>query len=130
MQFLTLALRLLLSGRIALDSAEELLAGAGMNGFLGVLDPPVLTTPLEKLVGEVDPLSANPQCDSGAAQVDKVGWDDACSEMSARVASVVLKVEALMELIEATSKNYYGETKMDDFPLSLDIQSEGGEKTK
>ena|ERR1700730_18654477 len=93
---------------------EELLAGAGMSGFLGVLDPPVLTTPLEKLVGEVDPLSANPQCDSGAAQVDKVGWDDACSEMSARVASVVLKVEALTELLKATTKNCRSETKKDD----------------
>jgi hypothetical protein len=93
---------------------EELLAGAGMSGFLGVLGPPVLTTPLEKLVGEVDPLSTNPQCDSGAAQVDKVGWDDASSEMSARVASVVLKVEALTELLKATTKNRCGETKMKD----------------
>lgn len=34
MQFLALALRLLLSGRIALDSAEELLAGAGQRNVL------------------------------------------------------------------------------------------------
>jgi hypothetical protein len=35
--------------------------------------------------------------------------------MSARVASVVLKVEALTELIEATTKNWCGETKMERF---------------
>ena len=125
-----------------------------MSGFLGILDTPVLTTHLEKLVGKVDALSTKPCCETGISKVDGdlVGWDapssirvynralptrprvmparHAASEMSTRVASVVLKVEALMELIEATSKNYYGETKMDDFPLSLDIQSEGGEKTK
>ena len=52
---------------------EELLAGAGMSGLLGVLDAPVLTTHLEKRPGP--------------------------SQISARVASVVLKVEALTELI-------------------------------
>ena len=132
---------------------NELLAGAGMSGFLGILDTPVITTQLEKLVGKVDTLSTKRCCESGFSKVDAdlVRWDaqssirvhnralptppvmparHAASEMSTRVASVVLKVEALMGLIEATSKNYYGETKMDDFPLSLDIQSEGGEKTK
>jgi len=48
---------------------EELLAGAGMSGFLGVLDTP--------------------------AHSEK----PAPSEISARVASVVLKVEALTELM-------------------------------
>ena len=133
---------------------EELLAGAGMSGFLGILDTPVLATHLEKLVGEVDTLSTKRCCESGFSEADSdlVGWDaqssirvynrplptpsrvmparHAASEMSTRVASVVLKVEALMELIEATSKNYYAEMKIDDFPLSLDTQSEGGEKTK
>jgi hypothetical protein len=93
---------------------EELLAGAGMSGFLGVLDPPVPTNHLEKLVGEVDPLATNPCGDSGYPQADKVGWDDASSEMPARVASVVQKVEALTELLKATTKNCYGETKMKD----------------
>jgi hypothetical protein len=52
---------------------EELLAGAGMSGFLGVLNAPVLATHQEK------------RPDS--------------SEISTRVASVVLKVEALTQLI-------------------------------
>jgi hypothetical protein len=93
---------------------EELLAGAGMSGFLGVLDLPVLTTQLEKLVGEVNSLSTNPQCVCGDLQADgnNVGWDtQASSETSARVASVVLKVEALTELLKATTKNRSGETQ-------------------
>jgi hypothetical protein len=52
---------------------EELLAGAGMNGFLGVLDTPVLAPHL---------FSATP------------------SPSDAKVESVVLKMEALMDLIE------------------------------
>jgi hypothetical protein len=91
---------------------EELLAGAGMSGFLGVLDPPASTTHLEKLVDEADTVSTNPRHDSGDSQGNKVGWDAgvglapyASSEMSARVASVVLKVEALAELLKATAKD-------------------------
>jgi hypothetical protein len=89
---------------------EELLAGAGMSGFLGVLDPPVLPAHLEKLVGEADPLSTNPSRDPGTPKVDgdtvgcDAGLSPACyasSDMSARVASVVLKVEALTELLKA-----------------------------
>ncbi len=118
---------------------NELLAGAGMSGFLGILDTPVLTTHLENLVREVDTLSTKPRRDSGFPEVDGNigGWDaqssirvynralptppkvmpvrHAASEMSARVASVVLKVEALTELIEATTKNWCGETKMERF---------------
>jgi hypothetical protein len=97
---------------------EELLAGAGMNGFLGILNPPVSAAHLEKLVREVDTLSTKPHRDSGAPEVDSNGWDvgpapRAPLEMSARVASVVLKVEALTELLKATTKNHYCETKMD-----------------
>ena len=77
---------------------EELLAGAGMSGFLGILDPPVLTTQLEKLVGGGDSGDLD-------AAVNKVGWDAASPEMPARVASVVLKVEALTELLKATVEN-------------------------
>jgi hypothetical protein len=88
---------------------EELLAGAGMSGFLGILDPPASTTHLEKLVGEVDTISTNPRRDSEAPQAGgnaleldaRVAY--ASSEMSARVASVVLKVEALTELLKATT---------------------------
>src|SRR6202049_1913363 len=76
---------------------EELLAGAGMSGFLGVLDPPVLTTQLEKLVAKADTVSTKPRRDSEAPAVggNIEGWDPQAAEMSARVASVVLKVEAL-----------------------------------
>ena len=93
-----------------------------MSGFLGVLDPPILTTQLEKLVGEVDPLSINPRGGSQSPQVEgDIGGSNAqASEMSARVASVVLKVEALTELMNATAKNCSRETKMND----------GGKETK
>jgi hypothetical protein len=124
-----------------------------MSGFLGILDTPVPTIHLEKLAREVDALSTKPFPDSGLPKVDgsMVGWDaqssisvynrafptprvmperHAASGMSASVAAVVMKVEALMELIDATTKSCYRETKMDDCPLSLDIQSEGGTKTK
>jgi hypothetical protein len=101
---------------------EELLAGAGMSGFLGVLDPPVLTTQLEKLAGEVDLLCTNSRGDPKTPKIDGDigGLNAQASEMSARVASVVLKVEALTELMNATAKNCSGKTKMDD----------GGKKTK
>ena len=61
-----------------------------MSGFLGILDTPVPTTRLEKRF--------------------------APSKMSARVSSVVLKVEALAELIETSARR--------------SIPSEGGENTK
>ena len=129
---------------------EELLAGAGMSGFLGILDTPVLTPHLQELIHGVHTLPTIPRCHAGAPKVgsnlrqhDVVGWD---AESSVRahsaalptlprlrpaqhaaadptVASVVLKVQALMELIEATAKNCCGETKM-DAPLPHDIQSE------
>src|SRR5260370_7284802 len=56
---------------------NELLAGAGMSGFLGILDTPVLTTHLENLVREVDTLSTKPRRDSGFPEVDGNigGWD-------------------------------------------------------
>jgi len=125
-----------------------------MSGFLGILDTPVPRIHLEKLAREVDALSTIPFPDSGLPKVDgsMVGWDPqssisvynrtlpapprvmperhAASGMSANVAAVVLKVEALRELIEATTKSCYRETKMDDCPLSLDVQHEGGTKTK
>ena len=89
---------------------EELLAGAGMSGFLGVLDPPS-TTHLERFAGEVEALSTKRPCDSGAPKLEGnlTGWDatarNGSSEMSARVASVVQKVEALAELLKAKTKN-------------------------
>jgi hypothetical protein len=89
---------------------EELLAGAGMSGFLGLLDPPASTTHLEQLVGEGHTLSRDsgtPQADDNLAGSDAPA-PNASSEMSARVASVVLKVEALTELLKATTKNCYG----------------------
>ena len=98
---------------------EELLAGAGMSGFLGILDPPASTTHLEKLVGEADTVSTKPRCDSEApaAGSNIEGWNTQAAEMSARVASVVLKVEALAELLNAKT----------DVRLLLDIQTEDGE---
>jgi hypothetical protein len=53
---------------------EELLAGAGMSGFLGILDTPVLTPHLQERIRGV------------------------------HVDSVVLKMEALMDLIEVAKK--------------------------
>src|SRR5579872_4655970 len=89
---------------------EELLAGAGMSGFLGVLDPPVPTAHLEGLVrgGSAKPARREP------------------SEISSRVASVVLKVEALAELLKAKSRQ--GEARLDGPGLSLDIRSESEAK--
>jgi len=79
-----------------------------MSGFLGVLDPPVPTAHLEKLVGGVDP-----QADGSTARWDAQAGPApyASSGMSARVASVVLKVEALTELLQATAKNRGGDAK-------------------
>jgi len=93
-----------------------------MSGFLGVLDAPVLRTHFENVDGEVGTHSTKPRGDSVHPKVDgnKVGWNAQASEMSAKVASVVLKVDALAELLEATTKNRYGEAKMDD----------GSEKTR
>ena len=95
---------------------EELLAGAGMSGFRGVLDPPS-TTHLERLAGEVEALSTKRPCESGAPKVEgnltgcdataRNGW----TEMSARVASVVRKVEALAELMKSKTKNCYGKVE-------------------
>ena len=129
---------------------EELLAGAGMSGFLGVLDTPVLTPHLQELIHGVHTLPTIPRCQAGAPEVgsnlrqhDVVGWDVESSvrahsaalptlvrlrpaEHAAAVptvASVVLKVQALMELIEATHKNCCGERKI-DAPPAHDIQTE------
>jgi hypothetical protein len=112
---------------------EELLAGAGMSGFLGILAPHVPSTHLEKLVREVDTHSTKLSRVSGAPKFDgeTVGLDAqllvrasdrilptlpgarpvrfASSQMSARVASVVRKVEALTELIKVTAKKGSGE---------------------
>jgi len=78
---------------------EELLAGAGMNGFLGILAPRVPSSHLERLVREVDPFFTKL---NHASRFD--GARLAPSQMSARVASVVQKVEALTELIRTTAK--------------------------
>jgi hypothetical protein len=98
---------------------EELLAGAGMSGFLGVLDPPVLPAHLEKLVGEADTVSTKPRRDSEAPAVGGhiERWNTQAAEMSARVASVVLKVEALTELLKSKT----------DVQLLFDIETEDGE---
>ena len=90
-----------------------------MSGFLGILDPPVSTSHLEKLVGEVDTISTNPRRDSEAPNAvgNIEGWNAQAAEMSARVASVVLKVEALAELLNAKT----------DVRLSLDSATEDGE---
>jgi len=121
-----------------------------MSGFLGVLDTPVVTPHLQELIHGVHTLPTIPRCHAGAPDVgsnlrqhDVVGWD---AESSVRahgvalptlarltpaqhaaavptVASVVLKVQALMELIAATPKNCCGERKM-DAPLPHDVQTE------
>ena len=71
---------------------DELLTGAGMSGFLGVLNPPAPAAHLEKLAREVPARQARP----------------ATIEMSARVASVVSKVQALTELLKAKAKGAGG----------------------
>lgn len=68
---------------------EELLAGAGMSGFLGVLDPPA-PSGFDRRVTVLE----QPRLTS--------------LDMKARVASVVLKMEALGELINAV-KNRHGQ---------------------
>ena len=65
---------------------DELLAGAGMSGFLGVLNRP---EKLARVDAGEKPRSAR----------------YASAEMSARVASVVSKVQALTELIKAKAKS-------------------------
>lgn len=66
---------------------EELLAGAGMSGFLGILETPVPTPHLQELIRAVHTL---PIVQPSAADE--------------KVASVVLKMEALMDLIEIAKK--------------------------
>jgi hypothetical protein len=66
---------------------EELLAGAGMSGFLGILDTPVLTPHLQERIRGVHALPATQP-----------------SVSDAKVESVVLKMEALMDLIEVAKK--------------------------
>ena len=111
-----------------------------MSGFLGILDTPVLTPHLQELIHGVHTLPTIPRCHTAAPKVgsdlrqhDVVGGD---AESSVRahsaalptlvrlspaqhaaadltVASVVLKVQALMELIEATPRTVAVKTKMD-----------------
>ena len=87
---------------------EELLAGAGMNGFLGVLETPVRTAHLEKLAREVTALQASPNTLEWTApssvRVHRRATPTPPSEISARVASAVLKVEELAQRIEARAK--------------------------
>jgi len=71
---------------------EELLGGAGMSGFLGVLDRPAPAAHLQILVREPD----------GRRTTRALS---ATLEMSERVASVVSKVQALTELIKAKAKS-------------------------
>jgi hypothetical protein len=86
---------------------EELLAGAGMSGFLGILDSPVPAAHLEKLVGEADTVATKPRRDYEVPQAggNIEGWNAQAAEMSARVASVVLQVEALTELLNVKAKS-------------------------
>jgi hypothetical protein len=70
---------------------DELLAGAGMSGFLAVLDTPVSIPHLQELIHEVALPRPAPR-----------------SALDLRAASVVLKVEALTELIESTAENCCG----------------------
>ena len=92
-----------------------------MNGFLGILDTPVLTPHLQELIHGVDTLPTIPRCHAGAPTDGSNLRQHAAADPT--VASVILKVQALMELIEATGKNCCSETKM-DAPLPRDIQSE------
>ena len=108
---------------------EELLAGAGMNGFLGILDTPAPTPHLQELIGEGHTHSTyRPGADSPQAWMrirrDRLADRDAepsgrerfplpralagpepkqlpASDLSLRVASVVLKLDALTELMVA-----------------------------
>ena len=71
---------------------EELLAGAGMSGFLAILDTPVPTPHLQELIDEVHALPRlRPE-------------PPPALDLSSSVASVVLKLEALKKVIEATAK--------------------------
>jgi len=71
-----------------------------MNGFLGVLDPPVAPTHLENLVRKGDTPSSSPRRERNAL----AGAPPASLEISARVASVVSKVQALAELIRVKNR--------------------------
>ena len=107
-----------------------------MNGFLGILDTPVLTPHLQELIHGVDTLPTIPRCHAGAPTVgSNLRQHDVVVPNLTRlrpaqhaaadptVASVILKVQALMELIEATGQNSCSEGKM-DAPPPRDIQSE------
>jgi hypothetical protein len=82
---------------------EELLSGAGMSGFLGVLDPPARTARLESLLREVDNRAHKREVTEAAGE-RLVPTSRKSSEISVRVASVVGKVEALTELLQAAAK--------------------------
>jgi hypothetical protein len=93
---------------------EELLAGAGMSGFLGVLDRPAPATHLEKLANEGGISPSNSRRIEAAMPLDRdrVVWDarsrparTKSSDMPARVASVIRKVQALTDLIKAKSED-------------------------
>ena len=77
---------------------EELLAGAGMSGFLGVLEA---TDPSPQL-------SEKALARRGAgvsAPAPPVSVDDAASELASRVDSVVLKLEGLATLLDGKYSN-------------------------
>jgi len=65
-----------------------------MSGFLGVLNRPAPAAHLQKLVTNIAEPDARPKPTRYAS-----------AEMSARVASVVSKVQALTELIKAKAKS-------------------------
>jgi len=70
---------------------DELLAAAGMSGFLAVLDTPVLIPHLQALIHDAgEPPASNNMRTRSALDL--------------RAASVVLKVEALTALIESTAR--------------------------
>lgn len=90
---------------------EELVGGAGMSGFLGVLGPPVRAAHLQQLAGgssAISPKALLAPCDSNITGIELGRLStapQASSEMTARVKSVVGKVRAFTELIQTTSKN-------------------------
>ena len=75
---------------------EELLAGAGMSGFLGVLDAPDPSPQLSE--------KALARRGAGAPALP-VSADDAGSELASRVDSVVLKLEGLATLLDGKYSN-------------------------
>lgn len=86
-----------------------------MSGFLGVLHPPAAPAHLEDLVREDGHPTPVPPYDFGSnSTLEASGWRNrpttcASLETSQRVASVVLKVQALTELIKAKTNNCCGE---------------------